>query len=76
MSVEHTNDTESRDELQSDCQIINSILSRVGDKWSMLVVMMLGSGPRRFNELKRMIGGHLAADAHLDPARFRTRWLR
>lgn len=57
MSAEHTNDTESRHELQSDCQIINSILSRVGDKWSMLVVMTLGSGPRRFNELKRLIGG-------------------
>jgi len=32
-------------------------LARVGDKWSVLVIMLLGDGPRRFNELKRMIGG-------------------
>ena len=39
------------------CQAVSSILSRVGDKWTVLVVMMLADGPRRFNELKRMIGG-------------------
>ena len=38
------------------CQRVNEVLSRVGDKWSVLVVMMLSDGPRRFNELKRMIG--------------------
>jgi DNA-binding HxlR family transcriptional regulator len=32
-------------------------LSRIGDKWSVLVVMLLGPGPRRFNEIKRMVGG-------------------
>ena len=39
------------------CQSVNTILSRVGDKWSVLIVMMLADGPRRFNELKRMVGG-------------------
>ncbi len=39
------------------CQAVTSILSRVGDKWTVLVVMMLAGGPRRFNELKRMVGG-------------------
>ncbi|HEY1926232.1 MAG TPA: helix-turn-helix domain-containing protein [Caulobacteraceae bacterium] len=34
-----------------------SVLSRIGDKWSVLVIMQLADGPRRFNELKRMIGG-------------------
>jgi len=30
----------------------------MGDKWNVLVVMLLGSGgPRRFNEMKRLIGG-------------------
>jgi DNA-binding HxlR family transcriptional regulator len=29
----------------------------VGDKWSVLIIMLLGGGPRRFNELKRMVGG-------------------
>jgi DNA-binding HxlR family transcriptional regulator len=32
-------------------------LSRVGDKWSVLVVTKLGSGTKRFNELRRDIGG-------------------
>jgi len=43
--------------LPGECQAVASILSRVGDKWTVLVVMMLADGPRRFNELKRMIGG-------------------
>jgi DNA-binding HxlR family transcriptional regulator len=40
-----------------DCKAVSGILSRVGDKWSVLVIMRLGPGPRRFNEIKRMIGG-------------------
>ncbi|OYU87701.1 MAG: transcriptional regulator [Bradyrhizobiaceae bacterium PARB1] len=43
--------------VESDCRGVASVLARVGDKWSVLVIMMLGDGPRRFNELKRMIGG-------------------
>jgi DNA-binding HxlR family transcriptional regulator len=39
------------------CQDVGEILARVGDKWSVLIVMMLGDGPRRFNELKRLVGG-------------------
>ncbi len=38
------------------CQPATEILARVGDKWSMLVVMLLGAGPRRFNQLKREVG--------------------
>src|SRR5262245_44118511 len=41
----------------SDCRGVASILARVGDKWSVFVIMMLGDGPKRFNELKRMING-------------------
>jgi DNA-binding HxlR family transcriptional regulator len=41
----------------ADCRAVASILSRVGDKWSVLVIMLLIDGPRRFNELKRMVGG-------------------
>ena len=40
-----------------DCRGVASVLSRVGDKWSVLVIMLLTDGPRRFNELKRMING-------------------
>jgi HxlR-like helix-turn-helix len=43
--------------LESDCRGVASILARVGDKWSVFVIMLLGDGPRRFNEIKRMVGG-------------------
>lgn len=42
---------------ESRCQIVSRILSRIGDKWSVLIVMMLREGPLRFGELKRSIGG-------------------
>ena len=41
----------------ADCRAVASVLSRVGDKWSVLIIMLLIEGPRRFNELKRMVGG-------------------
>ena len=43
--------------LDSDCRGVASILARVGDKWSVFVIMLLGDGPRRFSEIKRMVGG-------------------
>ena len=43
--------------LDSDCRGVASILARVGDKWSVFVIMMLDDGQKRFNEIKRMIGG-------------------
>nr|WP_046904661.1 helix-turn-helix domain-containing protein [Croceibacterium atlanticum] len=39
------------------CQAVNQILARVGDKWSMQVVMSLSEGSLRFNELRREIDG-------------------
>ena len=42
---------------QTDCRGVASILARVGDKWSVFVIMMLIDGPMRFNELKRTING-------------------
>ncbi|MFL6734535.1 MAG: winged helix-turn-helix transcriptional regulator [Sphingomicrobium sp.] len=39
------------------CGRITPVLNRVGDKWSMQIVMALGFGPRRFSELKREIDG-------------------
>ena len=42
---------------QGECQAIAPIFARIGDKWSMLVVLILASGPRRFNELKRAVSG-------------------
>jgi DNA-binding HxlR family transcriptional regulator len=37
------------------CQTISELLSRIGDKWSVLVVSTLGGGGKRFNELRREI---------------------
>jgi DNA-binding HxlR family transcriptional regulator len=37
------------------CRTISTLLSRIGDKWTVLVVTTLGEGPRRFNELRREI---------------------
>src|SRR5436305_12735968 len=37
------------------CRTISTLLSRVGDKWTALVVQTLADGPRRFNELRREI---------------------
>jgi DNA-binding HxlR family transcriptional regulator len=43
--------------LPADCRAISEVLARVGDKWSVLVVTKLGSGTKRFNQLRREIGG-------------------
>lgn len=58
MSLGSLRVTES-DEAQTigRCSVASDVLSRIGDKWSVLVVMLLGDGPKRFNELKRLIGG-------------------
>ena len=37
------------------CRTISSLLSRIGDKWTVLVVQTLAEGPKRFNELRREI---------------------
>ncbi|WP_426119100.1 winged helix-turn-helix transcriptional regulator [Pseudomonas sp. DSP3-2-2] len=42
---------------KSDCQKISRVLARVGEKWSVLIIMFLEGGPRRFTELKRSING-------------------
>ena len=43
--------------LSEDCRAISSILQRVGDKWTVLVVTKLGAGRMRFNELREAVGG-------------------
>ena len=43
--------------LSGDCRAISEVLGRIGDKWTVLVVNLLGEGPRRFNEIKREVGG-------------------
>lgn len=41
--------------LESECSTIASILSRVGDKWSVQTIVMLDKEKKRFSELKRGI---------------------
>ena len=44
-------------EPHADCVAAREVLNRVGDKWSVLVISLLGKGPRRFNELRKTIEG-------------------
>ena len=46
----------SRVEETQTCEI-RDLLDRLGDKWSLLVVELLGGGTRRFSELRREIDG-------------------
>lgn len=39
------------------CPAVREILNRVGDKWSVLVIVLLRDGPKRFSELRRTIEG-------------------
>lgn len=39
------------------CPAVTAILSRIGDKWSVLIVMELAKSPRRFNDLRRDVSG-------------------
>lgn len=38
-------------------RVIREVLSRVGDKWSLLVIGLLHDGPRRFTEIQRSVDG-------------------
>jgi DNA-binding HxlR family transcriptional regulator len=41
----------------TDCRPVAEILSRIGDKWSVMLVMELNMGTRRFSELRRTLHG-------------------
>lgn len=45
------------DPASPSCRAVADILSRIGDKWTVLIVVTLGGGPRRFNEIKRLLNG-------------------
>jgi DNA-binding HxlR family transcriptional regulator len=40
----------------TQCEHISRMLARISDKWTLLVVRVLGAGPRRFNALRREVG--------------------
>jgi DNA-binding HxlR family transcriptional regulator len=45
------------DHSRDSCLKVREVLSLVGDKWSVLIVVILGQGPRRFSEIKRVVEG-------------------
>ncbi|MEU0117626.1 helix-turn-helix domain-containing protein [Streptomyces bobili] len=62
MSLTHTGVTTPADldpcgrQEHPDCGV-RDVLDRIGDKWSVLVIVELAGGPRRFRELQRAIDG-------------------
>lgn len=63
MSLAHTEVTTQAADLEPcgqpdhpDCGI-RDVLDRLGDKWSVLVIVELANGPRRFRQLQRAIDG-------------------
>lgn len=58
MTPSHTHETaRTHSEQCPDCQRINDVLARVGDRWSVLVIISLSQyGTLRFNALKRNLG--------------------
>lgn len=36
---------------------VNEVLSQIGGKWTMYIIIALGDGPKRFSELKRHVVG-------------------
>ena len=49
--------TASNKRILKDSRNVGKVLARIGDRWSVLVIVLLGSGTRRFNEIKRSIEG-------------------
>src|SRR4026207_498789 len=41
----------------AECPAVREVLHRVGDKWSVQIVALLGDGSQRFSELRRSIEG-------------------
>jgi DNA-binding HxlR family transcriptional regulator len=40
-----------------DCRVVSELLGRIGDKWTVLIVVALSEEPHRFSALKRKVGG-------------------
>ena len=53
----HTKGTATLAVSERDACRLRDLLDRIGDKWSLLVVELLGDGTKRFTELKRDIEG-------------------
>lgn len=47
----------NKDVSHERCLATREVLNRVGDKWSVLIVALLGEGRHRFSELRRSVEG-------------------
>ena len=53
-----TTKTANTDDLfHEECPKVSRVLSRLGDKWSVLIVVLLRERAYRFNEIKRAVSG-------------------
>ena len=52
----------------AQCEHISRMLAQISDKWTLLVVRVLGHGPRRFNALRREVGEISPEGAGIDAA--------
>ncbi|WP_454887382.1 winged helix-turn-helix transcriptional regulator [Sphingomonas oryzagri] len=43
--------------VSAHCREVGKVLAIVGDKWTVMIVRVLVERPRRFNDIKRTIGG-------------------
>lgn len=41
----------------SECRIVRDVLSQLGDKWTLMVILCLNAGPLRFNAIQRAVVG-------------------
>src|ERR1700754_1415592 len=41
----------------NNCRRVTPLLGRIGDKWTVLTIVVLRRGPRRFNDIRRSIEG-------------------
>lgn len=44
-------------ESPANCRAVGDILALVGDKWSVMIIIRLDDGARRFSEIRRSISG-------------------
>ena len=49
--------TDKAQRVLTDTRRVGHVLTRVGDKWSVMVIVYIQDGPRRFNVIKRGIEG-------------------
>lgn len=56
-TLRHMQDGGAAAPVPDHCSIVGDVLSRVGDRWSLLAIAVIGNRAVRFNELRRMIHG-------------------